>query len=57
MPKKMEVRKKCKNWKRDGKKIECHEIEPNSSNDRAMHEGEWNRSKSKILMFIKIYKF
>jgi hypothetical protein len=31
--------KKIENCKRDRKKILCHEIEPNLSKDRAMHEG------------------
>ena len=38
----LEIRKKkCVNCERAVKnQIECHEIEPNPSNDRAMHEGD-----------------
>jgi hypothetical protein len=40
--KKLEIRKKMKTVKEpsDGNQTECHEIEPNPSKDRAMHEGD-----------------
>jgi hypothetical protein len=57
-PKKLEIwKKKCVTLKEPGKKISqthCHEIEPNLSKDRTMHEGDnplfWNE-------FIKFYFF
>jgi hypothetical protein len=42
-PKKLEIRKIVKTVKEPKKKpkqILCHEIEPNPSKDRAMHEGD-----------------
>jgi hypothetical protein len=40
--KKLEIRKKCETVKEpsDETQRECHEIEPNPSKDRAMHEGD-----------------
>jgi hypothetical protein len=39
--KKLEIPKKCENWKSRGMKIkQCHEIEQNPSKDRAMTEGD-----------------
>jgi hypothetical protein len=40
-PKKLEIRKIVKTVKKPTKKkILCHEIEPNLSKDRALHEGD-----------------
>jgi hypothetical protein len=40
-PKKLEIRKIVKTEKKSRKKqMLCHEIEPNLSNDKAMHEGD-----------------
>jgi hypothetical protein len=34
-------KKKCENYERaDKNQTKCHEIEPNPSKDRAMHEGQ-----------------
>jgi hypothetical protein len=37
-PKTLEIRKKSENCKRAKNQILCHEIEPNPSKDRAMHD-------------------
>jgi hypothetical protein len=39
-PKKMAIRKIVKTVKEPKKQMLCHEIEPNPSKDRAMHEGD-----------------
>ena len=39
-PKKSEVEKNCEKCKEPKKTILCHEIEPNPSKERAMHEGD-----------------
>jgi hypothetical protein len=40
-PKKLEVRiRKLENYKRANKTKQCHEIEPDPSKDRTMHEGD-----------------
>jgi hypothetical protein len=41
-PKKLEIREKklCNLYKSRKNQILCHEIEPNPSKDRAMHEGD-----------------
>jgi hypothetical protein len=41
----LEIRK---NVKKPGKKPKSHEIEPNSSRDRAMHEGDDFRFKMNL---------
>jgi hypothetical protein len=38
-PKRFEIRKKWENCER-AEKTKCHEIEPNPSKDRAMHEAD-----------------
>jgi hypothetical protein len=39
-PKNIEIRKNVKSVKDPKNQILCHEIEPNSQKDRAMHEGD-----------------
>jgi hypothetical protein len=39
-PKKLEIQKEIENGKSRKKQILCHEIEPNPSKDRAMHQGD-----------------
>jgi hypothetical protein len=40
-PEKLKIRKKSVNCERvDKNQTECHEIEPNPSKDRVMHEGD-----------------
>jgi hypothetical protein len=39
-PKKLEIRKKNVKTVKEPRKPKCHEIEPNPSKDRAMHEGD-----------------
>ena len=58
-PKKLEVekkktREKCKEQKKK-KIILCHEIEPNPSKERAMHEGDVALSKFDLFRFFTHY--
>jgi hypothetical protein len=50
-PKKNENCKRAKKEKKKKKNILCHEIEPNPSKDRAMHEGD-NRYMIPFYLFM-----